>query len=829
MDALAESSSASDIDMRPITPPPTRSVQTPNAPRRRTQTDSDSSDGAEVSEAEAPPLDDYDFNVVPETPPPTRSVQTPNAPRRSRSPPPRPRDDLLFYRVVDNILLIKKDATRANSLPINPDELSLDDVEKVIIHCSQVGAQIFHLLYGPTIQKACQSVQTLEIRPQEWDIMNPVPPFLFSDSVTHLIIKGWWGEWTDTRYRFPNLKKLELHAAPKFVPQYWVDGIVHHGIESLVLNMKKHDWSSQDSYVMNRETKNDIQCNSLQDIVCCVSNLELDTEKKLNFLLNLVHGATSTCKNMRALQFKDGEGEDITHEIMMDALEYIPLSDIIRSIYQQKSALVHALSTVGRFEDYRCMVLQMVHSNREHLKNALTDIKNALHTIHVDDFYYEKHMISDESKNNIYEYFCVLENFKKLIETTGLFDDTLVTNDIISYIQSRINAQTELEQHFMDTLKIYVKLVFDRIIIKCDSVEILSLLTDNDRIKIILKHYDRMSSNIEALRFGQAATQRLDPWETIHFLTEASRGIVVHDDIIPYYSYHLSNKFHQHIRQQFTQYWFLSIFQDHTIKYIDPTKKPGKPFPWPIGCINTSTDVMCEWGELYNFLRAQDIGIIIPRMQKSVVQDADPIYLFKDFGNAINGRWTDLTEGIGVYDIIMMEDVNIVCPCRSVAPGCTNHIVSAQTMHAWLSTPASGYPYNNTCPKCRQPLEVVEIMSLEQLRLRKDALAKEPPLINNVVEARKESERAAREAKTTREAVQQINAEAAAIEHAAAAEMGQIAMEAARKVEAIAQEIKKTKKKYNKKKRKAQEQTIAGQIKKLQKRLARDITVKLKF
>ena len=276
MAALAESTSDSDIDMRPETPPPTRSVQTPNAPRRRTQPDSDSADGGEVD------------NFVPETPPPTRSVQTPNAPRRSRSPPPRPRDDLLFYRDdYENILLIKDESSFAKSLPVNPDELSLDDIEKVIIHSSQVGAQRFEK-YGPTIQKACQSVQTLEIRPQEWDIMNPVPPFLFSDSVTHLIIKGWWGEWTDTRYRFPNLKKLELHAARQFDPQFWVDGIVHRGIESLVLDMKSHEWSSQPSYAMNRETKNDIQCDSLQDIVCHINNLDWNTDKKKNFLLNLV-------------------------------------------------------------------------------------------------------------------------------------------------------------------------------------------------------------------------------------------------------------------------------------------------------------------------------------------------------------------------------------------------------------------------------------------------------------------------------------------------------------------------------------------------------------
>jgi len=800
MAALAESTSDSDIDMRPETPPPTRSVQTPDA------------GGYDFN---VPSSDDnnHDFNVVPETPPPTQSAQTPNAPRRSRSPPPRPRDDLLFYRDdYENILLIKDESSFAKSLPVNPDELSLDDIEKVIIHSSQVGAQRFEK-YGPTIQKACQNIQTLEIRPQEWDIMNPVPPFLFSDSVTHLIIKGWWGEWTD-RYRFPNLKKLELHAAPNFDPEYWVDGIVHHGIESLVLDMKEHDWSSQRSYAMNRETKNDIQCDSLQDIVCHINNLGWKIDEKKNFLLNLVHGATSTCKNMRALQFKDGQGEDITHKIMMDALEYIPLGDIIRSMNQQKSALIHALSTVGRFKDYRCIVLQMVHSNRNHLKNALTDIKNA--TVRR-DFYYEKNMISDESKNNIYEYFCVLENFKKLIETTGLFDNTLVTGDIISHIKSRINAQTELEQHFMDTLKIYVKLVFDRIIIQCDSVEILSLLTDNDRIKIISKQFRRMTTT-QALRFGQAATQRLDPWETIHFLAEASRGIVV-DGLDPFY---LSTEFRQHVRQQFTQYWFLSIFQDHTIKYINPTENPGKPFPWPIGCINTRTDVMCEWGELYNFLRAQDIGIIIPRRQKSK-------YTFKDFGNAINNRWTDLTEGIDVYDIISMENVNIVCPCRSGAPGCTNHIVSAQTMHTWLSTSPPGYPYNNKCPKCRAPLEVVEIMSLEQLRLRKDALAEEPALLEKVEEARQASERAAREAKAAEKTVQQFNDEAAAVDDAAAAEMGTIAMKAAEREQAIAQKVEETKKEFNKKKRKAQKQTIAGQIEKLKKRRARDITVKLKF
>ena len=811
MAALAESTSDSDIDMRPETPPPTRSVQTPNAPRRRTQPDSDSTDGGEVD------------NFVPETPPPTRSVQTPNAPRRSRSPPPRPRDDLLFYRDdYENILLIKDESSFAKSLPVNPDELSLDDIEKVIIHSSQVGAQRFEK-YGPTIQKACQSVQTLEIRPQEWDIMNPVPPFLFSDSVTHLIIKGWWGEWTDTRYRFPNLKKLELHAARQFDPQFWVDGIVHRGIESLVLDMKSHEWSSQPSYAMNRETKNDIQCDSLQDIVCHINNLDWNTDKKKNFLLNLVHGATSTCKNMRALQFKDGEGEDITHEIMMDALEYIPLGDIIRSMNQQKSALIHALSTVGRFEDYRCMVLQMVHSNRNHLKNVLTDIKNALHTIHVDDFYYEKNMISDESKNNIYEYFCVLENFKKLIETTGLFDNTLVTDDIISHIQSRINAQTELEQHFMDTLKIYVKLVFDRIIIQCDSVEILSLLTDNDRIKIISKQFGRMSTT-QALEFGKAATQRLDPWETIHFLAEASRGIVVHQvSNSVRHSYHLSNEFRQHVRQQFTQYWFLSVFRDHTIKYINPTKHQGKPFPWPIGCINTRTDVMCEWGELYNLLRANDIGITIPRRQGSV-------YTFKDFGNAINGRWTDLTEGIDVYDIILMDDVNIACPCRSGAPGCTNHIVSAQTMHTWLSTSPPGYAFNNTCPKCRAPLEVVEIMSLEQLRLRKDALTEEPALVEKVEEARKVTERTAQEAKTTREAVQQINKQAADTKRAAAEEMAKIAMEAVEEEEANRQQVEETKNNFKRSRTDFENNnTIAGRIKKLREGLARDITVKLKF
>ena len=328
----------------------------------------------------------------------------------------------------------------------------------------------------------------------------------------------------------------------------------------------------------------------------------------------------------------------------------------------------------------------------------------------------------------------------------------------------------------------------------------------------------------QALRFGQAATQRLDPWETIHFLAEASRGIVVHQvSNSVSHSYNLSNQFSQHVRQQFTQYWFLSVFKDHTIKYINPTKQPGKPFPWPIGCINTMTDAMCEWGELYNFLRTKDIGIIIPRRQENR-------FTFIDFGNTINGRWTDLTEGIGVYDIISMENVNIMCPCRSGAPGCANHIVSAQTMHTWLSTQPPGYPFNNKCPKCRAPLEVVEIMSLEQLRLRKDALAEEPALVETVERFAGETKSASQQVKAAEEALQAFNKKAADTERAAAEKMAEIAMKAVNEEQAIAQKVEETKKEFNKKKRKAEKQTIAGQIEELKKRLrARDITVKLKF
>lgn len=232
---------------------------------------------------------------------------------------------------------------------------------------------------------------------------------------------------------------------------------------------------------------------------------------------------------------------------------------------------------------------------------------------------------------------------------------------------------------------------------------------------------------------------------------------------------------------------------------------------------------MCEWGELYNFLRTKDIGIIIPRRQENR-------FTFIEFGNAINGRWTDLTEGIDVYDIISMENVNIVCPCRSGAPGCANHIVSAQTMHTWLSTQPPGYPYNNKCPKCRAPLDVVEIMSLEQLRLRKDALAKEPALVQNVERVAGETKSASNQVQAAREAVQPFNEETVAIEHAAAVKMGEIAMGAAEKQAAIERQIEETKKQYNKKKRNfKEEKTIAGRIKRFRGDLARDITVKLKF